>query len=69
MKDDETLFTFEEAMAYLKISRSTLYTHMRNEAIQGHKVGRMWRFYLKDLRSFVNRGNAVEDAALIDEHS
>lgn len=69
LPDNETLYTFEEAMAYLKISRSTLYTHMRNELIQGHKVGRMWRFYLRDLRSFVNRENAIEDAALIVEHS
>lgn len=66
LPDDETLLTFEEAMAYLKVSRSTLNTHIRNGLIKCHKVGRMWRFYLRDLRSFVNGG---KDASIIDEHS
>ena len=53
----ESLLTFKEAMAYLRVSRSTLYRLMWSGKLTGHKVGSTWRFYASELRA------AIEDAA------
>lgn len=53
---DETLLTLKEACQYLRISRTTLYRFMADGRIEGYKIGRMWKFYLGDLRSFVKSG-------------
>lgn len=51
----EELFTFEEAMNYLRVSRSTLLRMINAGKIAGHKVGSGWRFYREDLRACVRR--------------
>lgn len=61
MKDGEKLLTFKEAMIYLCVSRNTVYRFMYEKGLIGHKVGSTWRFYLADLRSFVNGKQVVED--------
>jgi len=53
MPEDEKLLTFKETLAYLRVSKSTLYRLMDNNEIEAHKVGGTWRFYLQDLRRFV----------------
>lgn len=60
--DDEKLLTLKEALEYLRIGRTTLYRFMDDGKIIGHKVGWLWRFYLGDLRSFVNGSKSTEDA-------
>ena len=71
-QEDERLLTLRETLEYLRISRTTLYRFMDVKKIEGHKVGRLWRFYLGDLRSFV-KGNQptvdVNKAANKDEQS
>jgi excisionase family DNA binding protein len=52
---DDALLTFKEAMAYLRVSRSTLYRLMWSGQLTGHKVGSTWRFYREDLRACVGR--------------
>ncbi len=47
------LLTFKEAMAFLRVSRSTLYRLMWSGQLRGHKVGSTWRFYRKDLLAAV----------------
>lgn len=49
LHDGSTLFTFKEAMGWLRCSRSTLYRLMWSGEITGHKVGSTWRFLEKDL--------------------
>jgi excisionase family DNA binding protein len=51
----ETLLTFKEAMAWLSVSRSTLYRLMWSGQLTGRKVGCTWRFYTSDLRACVQR--------------
>jgi excisionase family DNA binding protein len=51
--DEEYLFTFKEAMTYLRISRSTLHRLMQSSQVTGYKVGNGWRFYRRDLRSCI----------------
>jgi excisionase family DNA binding protein len=55
MIQDDALLTFKEAMAYLRVSRSTLYRLMWSGQLTGHKVGSTWRFYREDLRACVAR--------------
>jgi excisionase family DNA binding protein len=43
------LLTFNEAMAYLRVSRMTLYRFLWSKQVVGHKVGSSWRFYRTDL--------------------
>lgn len=49
----EVLLTFKEAMAYLRISRSTLYRLMWDGHLRGYKVGGTWRFKQIDLTRVV----------------
>jgi excisionase family DNA binding protein len=54
------LFTFKEAMAYLRVSRSTLYRLMWVGELTGHKVGNTWRFYLADLQASVRATSSLK---------
>jgi excisionase family DNA binding protein len=69
MREDERLLTLKETLEYLRISRTTLYRFMDEEKIEGHKIGRLWRFYLGELRRFVNGRQPVNEAANKDEQS
>lgn len=59
MPGDETLLTFNETLAHLRISKSTLYRFMENGQIQGYKVGSTWRFYLEDVKALVKARNEM----------
>jgi len=59
MKDD-VVFTTEEAMRYLKISKPTLLKHIHEKKIKGTKVGRSWRFLQSELYRFL-RGEETEE--------
>lgn len=37
--EDDRLLTFSETLAYLRISKSTLYRFMQSGELQGYKVG------------------------------
>jgi len=57
---DETLLTFKEALAYLRISRSTMYRLLARREVIGHKVGANWRFRRVELDACVrDAGKAV----------
>jgi excisionase family DNA binding protein len=55
---DNPLLTFKEAMAYLRVSRSTLYRLMWSGQLTGHKVGSTWRFYRDDLQASIRAASA-----------
>ena len=55
MAQEDILLTFKEAMAYLRVSRATLYRLMHAGLLVGHKVGCTWRFYREDLRACVGK--------------
>jgi excisionase family DNA binding protein len=56
----ETLLTFTEAMAYLRVSRSTIYRLLWSGSLPGHKIGNGWRFYPSDLRAQIVRQQEAE---------
>jgi nitrogen PTS system EIIA component len=43
----------EEARAYIKLSKSTLYLYVRKGIIPAFKVGRLWRFKKKNLDEWI----------------
>lgn len=55
----ERLLTFSETLAYLRISKSTLYRFMQSGQLQGYKVGSTWRFYLRDVQGVIKARNEV----------
>ena len=61
MRDGERLLTLREAYGYLKVSRSTLLRLVRREEIQAYKVGKLLRFYEKDLKMAVKPKELVVD--------
>jgi excisionase family DNA binding protein len=52
MKDDNVLTT-DEAAQYLKISKATLLSHIRERKIKAKKVGRCWRVLQSELYRFL----------------
>jgi excisionase family DNA binding protein len=58
LTQETPLMTFKEAMAYLRVSRSTLSRLMESGQITGHKVGSTWRFYRDDLQAGIRAASA-----------
>ena len=54
-KEDEILLNVREAMEYLRVSRSTIYRLIKKGKLKGHKVGKKWVFYKRDLKDFLER--------------
>jgi excisionase family DNA binding protein len=49
-----------EAMAWLKVSETTLEKHVKNGAIRAYKVGpKKYLFMVPDLQAFVNRSATI----------
>lgn len=53
MPEHERLLTFNETLAHLRISKSTLYRFMQSGELKGYKVGSTWRFYHKDVQGVI----------------
>jgi excisionase family DNA binding protein len=51
-RDDDVL-DMDEAVAFLKTTKPTLYRWIGLGKVQGFKAGRQWRFYRRDLRKFL----------------
>jgi len=51
-RDDDVL-DMDQAVAFLKTTKPTLYRWIRLGKVQGFKAGRQWRFYRRDLRKFL----------------
>lgn len=61
VSEPEQLLTFKEAMAYLRVSRSTLHRLLSNGQVPGHKVGGTWRFYASELQASVRNVSPSEE--------
>jgi excisionase family DNA binding protein len=55
---EDAVFTTEEAVRYLKISKPTLLKHLRLGKIKAIKVGRSWRFLQSELYRFLKGESA-----------
>jgi excisionase family DNA binding protein len=50
---DDVVFTTHEAVQYLKVSKPTLFKHIRLGRIKAIKVGRNYRFLQSELYRFL----------------
>jgi len=50
---NKDILSFEEAAELLKTSKPTLYRWIRDGRLRCFKAGREWRFYRRDLDSFL----------------
>ena len=66
MENDEVLLTMKEAMARLRISRSTLYRLMWAGRLTGYKVSSTWRFKPDDVQNCIKWTPAQPPDILLD---
>jgi excisionase family DNA binding protein len=52
--EQDILLTTQEATEFLRVSRPTIGRWLASGRLVGHKVGRGWRFYKRDLHAFVS---------------
>ena len=50
---DDDVLDMDEAVAFLKTTKATLYRWITQGKVQGFKAGRQWRFYRRGLRKFL----------------
>jgi excisionase family DNA binding protein len=51
----------EEVAAYLGIKRDTLYKWIERKNMPAHKVGRLWKFKIKEIDNWVKSGRAASN--------
>ena len=56
MADSVKVFTLEEIMDILKVSRRTIYNYIKADQLKAIKVGREWRVTEKALNAFLETG-------------
>lgn len=54
-RDDQSLYTLDEAVQFLGTSKPTLYRLLSQGDLKGLKVGRQWRFRKADLVAYMER--------------
>jgi len=57
----EVWVSLEEIAQHLAVSQDTVHRWIRNRGLPAHKVGRIWRFKVSQVDSWVQEGNAKED--------
>jgi excisionase family DNA binding protein len=50
---NDKVFTTDEAAQYLKVSKTTLLSHIRERKIKAKKVGRSWRILQSEIYRFL----------------
>lgn len=55
------LLTLEEAMTFLRISRSTMYRLIKRGELPGYKIANKWMFATADLSAFVAQRRMPQD--------
>ena len=53
---DIKVYTTDEVLDILKVTRRTLYRYIKAKQINCVKIGRMYRFTEQDLKDFISRG-------------
>ena len=48
----------DEIAAYLGIKRETIYKWLAEKNMPAHRVGRLWKFRIKEIDKWVESGNA-----------
>lgn len=56
MAETKKVYTLEEVMEILQVSRRTIYNYIKADQIKAIKVGREWRVTQKALDAFLETG-------------
>lgn len=56
----ERWLSVEEIAAHLGISKETVYRWLEKKKIPAHRVGKLWKFRMTEVDSWVVRGGASE---------
>lgn len=60
MAGDDRWRSVEEIAAHLGISKETVYRWLDKKKIPAHRVGKLWKFRMSEVDSWVVRGGAGE---------
>lgn len=60
---EKNVLILSEAASYVKMAEVTFRKHLAKNEVKGYKVGRSWRFFVKDLDSFLkaNRPKTIAE--------
>lgn len=50
----------EEVAHYLGISKETIYRWLEKKKIPAHRIGKLWKFQLSEVDSWVKSGSAAD---------
>lgn len=56
--DTERLYTLQEACAFLRCSRTTLYRLIAEKKLRAFKIGASWRFRAEDMEAVLRAASA-----------
>ena len=59
--NDIKVYTVNDIMDLLKISRKTLYTYIKDEKIKGNKIGNKWIFTEQQVKDFIEGKTEKKD--------
>ena len=59
-KSDTRWFSVDEIAAHLGIKRDTVYKWLTRKQMPGHKLGRLWKFKVAEIDTWVREGGARE---------
>ena len=60
MVDAERWLSVEEIAAHLGISKETIYRWIERKKIPAHRVGRLWKFKVSEVDTWILNGGADE---------
>lgn len=59
MELSDRWLSVEEVARYLGISKETVYRWLEKKKIPAHRIGKLWKFQLSEVDSWVKSGQAV----------
>lgn len=54
----EPWLSAEDIAVHLGVTKDTIYTWIAQKAMPAHKVGRLWKFQVREVDAWVRRGGA-----------
>lgn len=63
MELSDRWLSVEEIAKYLGISKETVYRWLEKKKIPAHRIGKLWKFQLSEVDSWVKSGQAAEQGS------
>lgn len=61
MKEMEKLYTVEDIANMTGLTTRTIRNYLKDGSLEGRKIGGQWRFTMKDIEKFFNKGSVAKD--------